>query len=109
MVALEIEGARRSLVAIQRAPGWTWNLHIVVIHLAVTQHRHVPADEGNIESRPLAQSKFRALWRRIVAVNGSHLMRGLPAAFRADLHLVAAPQIDAAVPARRAIHLDVQL
>ena len=94
VVALQEERTRFGFVAIECAAGGAGDFNVVVIHLAVAQDGDVAADEGDIESGPFAEAVFRAGGRRVVAVDCSHFMRGLRAAFGANLHFIATAQID---------------
>ena len=109
MIALQEERPGFGFIAVQRAAGGSGNLHIVVIHLAVAHHCNVTAHEGNVEGRPFAQPEFSAGRRRIVTVDGAHLVIRLRTAFGSDLNFVPAAKVDAAVPVVRTVDFNVKL
>src|SRR6187399_1268034 len=80
LIPLQEERTRLCFIAIERAAGRPGDFRVVVIHLAVAQDSDVPADERDIKCRPLAERELRARGRRVVAVDGSHLMIRLRAA-----------------------------
>lgn len=55
VIALEIEGAGLSLVAVEGSAGGAWDLDVVVVHLAVAEDGDVPADESDVEGCPLPE------------------------------------------------------
>ena len=85
VIPLQIERSWLGLIAVKSTSGRAGNLDIVVVHLAIAQNRHMSADQGDVEGCPFSETKFRALRRRIVTVDRSHLMRRELAAFGAHL------------------------
>lgn len=58
MIALQKERTRLRLVTVQRPTGRAGDLDIVMVDLAVAQHRHTATDERNVESGPLSKPQF---------------------------------------------------
>src|SRR5258708_4795886 len=85
VISLQIDRSRLSLIAVKRASGRSRELDIVVIHLAIPQDGHMPADQGDVESRPFSKTIFRALWGWIPTVDRAHFMRRKFASFGAHL------------------------
>src|SRR5690242_13011571 len=69
VIALQIERSRLSLIAVESAAGRPRKLYVVVVHLAIAQHRHMPADQRDVVARPLAKVILGARRRRIPAVD----------------------------------------
>ena len=109
VISLEKEWTGFRFIAVQRSTGWTGDLHIIVIHLAVAKNRNAPANQRDVERRPPAETQFSARRRRVVAVDSTHLVVGLRPALGSHLNFVAAAEIDPAVPVLRTVHLNVKL
>ena len=109
VISLEKEWTGFRFIAVQCSTGWTGDLHIIVIHLAVTKNCNAPANQRDVERRPPAETQFSARGRRVVAVDSTHLVVGLRPALRSHLNFVAAAEIDPAVPVLRTVHFNVKL
>src|SRR5881392_2410665 len=110
MIALEIDRARRALVAVDCAAGDAGNLPIADDLLAVGDDGHHPTDQSDVIGLPLSGRSGSDFSRRNESVDTAEAMRvGLATVIILDLDFVAAAQIDSAVAAGGITEFDVKL
>jgi hypothetical protein len=55
VISLQIDRTWLGLITVKSTSGRAGDLDVVVVHLAIAQNRHMPADEDNVEGRPFAK------------------------------------------------------